>query len=98
MGFLLVLLGFVAIVALVNILALLEGRSGSTLTHKAMFACGGIGLLSLFVVVGSAFLLGAMLVVATLNSPQGYAFKVSASVCAASTFVALFLYIAVTRR
>jgi len=97
MVFLLVILAFVAAIAFVNILALAGGRTGYTATHKAMLASGIIGLLSLFVMIVSAFLLGAMLVVATLNSPQGYAFKVSATICAISTLVSLVLYMAFRR-
>ena len=98
MGLILVILALVAVIALTNILALVEGRSGSTLAHKIMLACGGIGLLSLSVVVCSAFLLGTMLIAATLNSIPGYAFKMSASICAISTLAALLLYVADKRR
>jgi hypothetical protein len=98
MGPLLVILAFAIVIAIVNILALVEGRSGSTLPHKAMFICAGVGLLSLTVMIGSAFALGAMLIVATANSPQGRAFEVSASMCAISTLGSLLLYTTIAPR
>ena len=98
MVFLLVILAFVTAIAFVNVLALVEGRTGNTSAHKAMLAAGIIGLLSLFVMIVSAFLLGAMLIVATLNSPQGHAFKLSATICAISTLVSLVLYVAFRRQ
>jgi hypothetical protein len=98
MLFLLVTLAFVAAIALANILALVEGRSRSASTHRAMLASGIIGLLSLFVMIGSAYLLGSMLIVATFNSPPGHAFEVSASICGPSTLLSLVLYMAFGRR
>lgn len=83
---------FVAIIALVNILALVEGRSGSTYAEKAMVASGTIGLLSLLVMIGSAYLISAMLIAASFDSPPGYAFKVSAPTCGIATLVSLVLY------
>ena len=98
MLFLLVFLTFIAAIALVNILALVEGRSGSSSAQKVMLASGAIGLLSLLVMIGSAVLVGAMLIVATFDSPQGYAFKASATICSIATLVSLILYVRYCRR
>lgn len=98
MLFLLVFLVFMAAIAIVNTLALVEGRSGGSLAQKAMLTSGVIGLLSLLVMIGSAVLVGAMLIVATFDSPQGYAFGVSATTCSIATLVSLVLYVRYGRR
>lgn len=98
MVFLLVFLAFMAAIALVNILAIIEGRSRGSSAQKAMLASGAIGLLSFFVMIGSAVLVGAMLIVATFDSPQGLAFEVSAITCSIATLVSLVLYARYGRR
>ena len=92
MIYLLVIFAFVAVIAASNILALAEGRSGSSGAHKAMLVCGAIGLLSLMAMVVSAFLLGAMLIAAAGNSTQAHVFTFSACICAASSLGSVLLY------
>src|SRR4249920_101694 len=82
---LLIISAFLAVIAFANIHAIIRGRSGSALVHKLMVASGGIGLLSLLAMVVSAYSLGAMLIVATLHSTQGFVFIVSAGICALSS-------------
>jgi hypothetical protein len=98
MLFVLAFLVFMAVIAIVNILALVQGRPGNSLAQKAMLTSGAIGLLSLLVMVGSAVLVGAMLIVATFDSPQGYAFEVSSTICSIATLVSLALYVRHGRR
>ena len=94
---LLILFAFLVTIASTNILAIVGGRSGSTFAHKLMVASGTIGLLSLLAMAVSAYLLGAMLIVATLHSAQGAAFIVSASVCAFFSLVSSALCLADAR-
>ena len=89
--FLLVITAFVAVIAFANIHAIVRGRCGATFAHKLMIASGITGLFSLLVMAASAYFLGAMLIVATLRSTQGFAFIVSAGICALSSLASSLL-------
>lgn len=94
----LVVLAFVAVIGVVNILAIVKGRAGRSRMGMAMLVCGLVGLLSLLVMIGSAWLVGVMLIAATFDSPQGYAFQLSAPICALATLASLALYAGHGRR
>ena len=80
-----------AIATLINVLALIEGRSGTTPRHSRIFTSGMIGLLAMPVFIGSAFLMAISFIDATFKSAQGALFIISGIALATATVASLAL-------
>nr|CAP48957.1 putative integron gene cassette protein [uncultured bacterium]CAP48958.1 putative integron gene cassette protein [uncultured bacterium] len=80
--------------ALINVIALVESRSGTTPKHLRLFASGVAGLIFMPIFIGSVLLMAMSFIDVSSKSAQGFLFIVSGIGLVAATVTSFALQFA----